>query len=135
MPRGMKRVASLFWALFFGSLAACSAATTTSNSDLGRENGAPKDPGSSGDLAGGSEGAAAPGAGSGGASSGSGTIQAGTLTAGVWDDNRNFNFFTDFRSKVSVQTGLPQFTDAEQAAAHDLSLTAPGAKQKLDIQL
>jgi hypothetical protein len=66
---------------------------------------------------------------------GTGTIQAGTLTAGAWDDNRNFEFFTDYRKKNASLPGAPSFTDAEYDAAHTSFANIGAAKTKLDVSL
>ena len=73
-----------------------------------------------------------------GGASGQGT-QAGTLTAGAWDDNRNFSWFLQYRTKVAA-TGAPgmlPIDEAEHRAANALHLNAQsgGAKTKLDIAL
>ncbi|HEY3255489.1 MAG TPA: VWA domain-containing protein, partial [Polyangiaceae bacterium] len=61
----------------------------------------------------------------------------GVLTAGAWDDNRNFSRFLGYRSGLAALDlpGLPTLTEAELSIAHQLWLTAPSAKQALDISL
>jgi hypothetical protein len=68
---------------------------------------------------------------------GTGTVQSGTLTAGAWDDNRNFERFSQYRSDL-LQNGLEgtmPTSDSEHAAAHEESSAALAAHQKLDIAL
>jgi hypothetical protein len=68
---------------------------------------------------------------------GTGSVQAGTLTAGTWDDNRNFDRFSQYRSDL-LQNGLAgtmPTTDAEHAAAHEKFATAPAAHKQLDVAL
>jgi hypothetical protein len=68
---------------------------------------------------------------------GTGNVQAGTLTAGAWDDNRNFERFSQYRSDL-LQNGLAgtmPTTDSEHAAAHEEFSAALAAHQKLDIAL
>ena len=63
--------------------------------------------------------------------------QAGTLTAGAWDDNRNFERFSQYRSDL-LQRELPgalPTEDSEHAAAHDKFKTGPTAHQLLDVAL
>lgn len=67
-------------------------------------------------------------------SSGQGSIAAGTLTAGVWDDNRNFDFFTDFLAENANADSL-EFTAEEHAAANEGHIVVEGAAATLDISL
>ena len=63
--------------------------------------------------------------------------QSGTLTAGAWDDNRNFERFSQYRSDL-LQRELPgalPTEDSEHAAAHDKFKTGPTAHQLLDVAL
>lgn len=77
---------------------------------------------------------AAPPVGPDGPGEGSGTRPApGTLTAGVWDDNRNFDHFTDFLTENAGQRGAPPFTDAEREAANDRFAGERAANARLDI--
>jgi Mg-chelatase subunit ChlD len=57
----------------------------------------------------------------------------GQLTAGAWDDNRNFDHFKKYLTKNAQLPGIPQFTDAERAAALDKSKKQPGGHDLLDI--
>lgn len=66
---------------------------------------------------------------------GNGSIEPGTLTAGVWDDNRNFEVFQSFRAAHESDQGLASLIDTDFLGAHQASLTAPGPKQTLDIQI
>jgi hypothetical protein len=84
------------------------------------------------DSAGSSSSSGASGSSTGG---GNGTIQSGTLTAGVWDDNKNFDFFSDYRKKNASLAGALPFTDADHQAAHDSLAQNGGAKAKLDVSL
>ena len=69
--------------------------------------------------------------------SGTSTGQSGTLTAGAWDDNLNFDRFSDFRSELlqSSSSEVWPTTDAEHADAHDLFSGERLAKDTLDISL
>ncbi len=71
-----------------------------------------------------------------GTSQGSGSAPAGTLTAGVWDDNRNYGWFTDFRTEFEAtgDRSTPSFTAAEHDAAHE-RFAAPTAHETLDVAL
>jgi len=83
--------------------------------------------------------ASAPAAMSGGGTSGggNGSVEAGTLTAGAWDDNRNFDRFTSYRSDLLQQglAGVIPTTDDEHKAAFDLASETRGARQTLDVAL
>jgi hypothetical protein len=63
--------------------------------------------------------------------------QAGQLTAGAWDDNLNFERFSEFRKKFyDKQTpGLLPFSAADFAAAHAQFEDGPSAHTQLDIAL
>ena len=64
-------------------------------------------------------------------------VQSGTLTAGAWDDNRNFERFSQYRSDL-LQNGLDgtlPTDDAEHAAAHEEFASGPTAHQLLDVAL
>jgi hypothetical protein len=65
-------------------------------------------------------------------------IQPGTLTAGAWDDNRNFDRFSEYRSDL-LQSGnlagaLPT-SDGDHVAAHELFSELGAARTQLDIAL
>lgn len=65
---------------------------------------------------------------------GSGTRpEPGTLTAGVWDDNRNFDHFTDFLDENADAVGAPSFTTAEREAANDRFGGERDANARLDV--
>lgn len=68
---------------------------------------------------------------------GDGTLQSGILTAGAWDDNRNFERFTQFREDLLQQDipGLLPTTDAEHSHAYDLFKVARTARTTLDVSL
>jgi hypothetical protein len=55
----------------------------------------------------------------------------------VWDDNRNFERFLDYRSSIQVQPGqgLLDFSAEEYEAAFDLFADLGPARSKLDIAL
>jgi hypothetical protein len=61
--------------------------------------------------------------------------QAGQLTAGAWDDNRNFDRFSQYRADLAQQQlpGIPPITTADYAAANQTFSAAPGAKAQLDV--
>jgi hypothetical protein len=63
--------------------------------------------------------------------------QAGQLTAGAWDDNLNFERFSEFRKKLydKQSAGLLPFSAAEFAAAHTLFEDGPSAHAQLDVAL
>ncbi len=102
-----------------------SAAPPPSGTGGTTSSGTPSDPGESGEAT------------SGGTTSGDGTAQPGTLTAGVWDDNRNFDFFSAYRKGMyqSQAPALPPFTLAEVKEAYERFLQTPGPKQTLDVSL
>lgn len=65
-------------------------------------------------------------------------VQSGTLTAGVWDDNRNFQRFTDYRSAMlqnDLVIGALPTSDADHAAAHELFAQLGPARARLDVAL
>lgn len=70
---------------------------------------------------------------------GQGSIQAGTLTAGAWDDNRNFSWFLQYRTKITASrsAGILPIDENEHRAANALHTQGQGsqAKTKLDIAL
>lgn len=73
---------------------------------------------------------------SGSTSTGTGTAQPGTLTAGAWDDNRNYAWFTDFRTtfEATSDPSTPPFTTEERDAAH-ARFAERGAHETLDVAL
>jgi hypothetical protein len=61
----------------------------------------------------------------------------GLLTAGAWDDNLNFERFSEYRSELlqnDLHGAIPT-TDAEHADAHELYSAVRGARAKLDVAL
>ena len=76
-------------------------------------------------------------AGPGSSGSGSGTAEPGTLTAGAWDDNRNFERFTELRQEMidSGASGVVPFTEEEHAAAQARFGGARPAHTTLDVAL
>jgi hypothetical protein len=62
---------------------------------------------------------------------------AGILTVGAWDDNRNFDRFTEFRAELlqSSLSGVPGFSDEEHAAANDVFCGDREPNQTLDVSL
>lgn len=64
-------------------------------------------------------------------------VQAGTLTAGAWDDNRNFSWFLQYRSKVAAAhpVGILPIDENEHREANTFHMNAQAgsAKTKLDI--
>jgi hypothetical protein len=68
---------------------------------------------------------------------GNGTVGPGLLTAGTWDDNRNFEFFLDYRkTRVATQVpGLLTIPDGSYGAANQLFSQPVSAKRTLDISL
>lgn len=64
-------------------------------------------------------------------------VSPGTLTAGVWDDNRNFDHFRDYRTDVTQlgTVGLPPFTDQQHIDAWQASAAELRSHAKLDISL
>lgn len=69
--------------------------------------------------------------------SGNSTGSPGVLTAGAWDDNRNFDFFRNYRkTRVDTQTpGLLTIPESAHVAAHAAFSLPPSAKSTLDISL
>ena len=69
--------------------------------------------------------------------SGTGSVlpQPGQLTAGAWDDNRNFDRFTEYRAQLDAESlpGLPPITQAEYQAANAQHQGLPAARQQLDV--
>jgi hypothetical protein len=59
------------------------------------------------------------------------------LTAGVWDDNRNYDFFSAYRKGMyqSQSRALPPFTLEEVEEAYDRFSQTPGPRQTLDVSL
>jgi hypothetical protein len=70
-------------------------------------------------------------------SNGTGNVAPGVLTAGTWDDNRNYDFFTNYRkAQFSVQSpGLLTVPESAHAAAHSEFSLPPTAKTTLDVSL
>jgi hypothetical protein len=62
---------------------------------------------------------------------------AGVLTAGAWDDNRNFDWFVNYRATLSQAQlpGLLPISEDEHRAAYSLFSGATPARQKLDVSL
>ncbi len=99
------------------------------------------DPGTGGSVAGtAGGGGTAPTGGSGGTAGASGAsgggISPGTLTAGAWDDNRNYDFFSEYRSVMRTldPAGLLPLTDAEHDAANEAS-SQLSSHETLDVAL
>lgn len=71
----------------------------------------------------------------GGDPSGGGGVEPGTLTAGAWDDNLNYELFSQYRAAFTAgqAAGTPPFDESEHASAHEAHVDA--AKQFLDISL
>lgn len=69
-------------------------------------------------------------------SGGGGTVQPGTLTAGAWDDNRNYAWFTHFRTEFEATNdpSTPPFDAAERDAAHARFLDRT-AHETLDVAI
>jgi hypothetical protein len=69
--------------------------------------------------------------------SGNGNVAPGLLTAGAWDDNRNFEFFLDYRkTRVAAQpNGLLTIPDSSYSAANAVFREPASAKRTLDISL
>jgi len=74
-------------------------------------------------------------------SSGSGTTSSsgssgmsGVLTAGVWDDNLNYDFYTQYAALHQGIEGDPGFTQADRDAAHT-QFAARSPHQKIDAAL
>jgi hypothetical protein len=57
------------------------------------------------------------------------------LTAGAWDDNRNFDRFSQYRADLAQEqlAGVPPITTDQYAAAHQTFSGQPGAKAELDV--
>lgn len=64
-------------------------------------------------------------------------VEPGVLTAGTWDDNRNFDRFTQYRHDLQTQQlpGILPSTDDEHSKAHDEFSQAQAARQTLDVSL
>jgi hypothetical protein len=77
--------------------------------------------------------AGAPGAASPSTGGGNGSVGPGILTAGAWDDNRNFDLFSSYRSTHAQMPGLLPIPDAEYQAARAAAVVAP--HQTLDVSL
>ncbi|HWA75919.1 MAG TPA: vWA domain-containing protein [Polyangiaceae bacterium] len=73
----------------------------------------------------------------GGTGTGNGTVGRSILTAGAWDDNRNFDFFLDYRkTRVAAQTpGLLTIPDDAYSTANVFFSQPASAKSTLDISL
>ena len=113
-----------FLVLFVGT-AACSAAQTSSTEFAGDPAGG--GPGAFGGASNGANGDADSGA----------LAQPGTLTAGAWDDNRNYDVFTDYLSK-HVPQKIPFAHDPQttaEDAAHLLFAGDRTAKALLDVAI
>jgi hypothetical protein len=62
--------------------------------------------------------------------------QAGQLTAGVWDDNRNFDFWKPYQSKMASRTqDNALFGEQELVSARDAANAQQTAHTDLDVQL
>jgi hypothetical protein len=63
--------------------------------------------------------------------------EAGVLTAGVWDDNRNYDLFRDYRATMTGPAREAAFpsSDDEHGAAYTRFSQAPGSKALLDVAL
>jgi hypothetical protein len=61
--------------------------------------------------------------------------QSGQLTAGVWDDNRNFDFFSPYAAKTDRRSDYPLFNATQLQAAHRDALQQTSSKSELDVQL
>jgi hypothetical protein len=90
------------------------------------------DPGAAG--AGGTAGASSTGGAAGAPGPG---IQPGTLTAGAWDDNRNYDFFSEYRAIMGMNqpAGLLPFTDAEHDEANAAFADQLSSRETLDVAL
>jgi hypothetical protein len=65
-----------------------------------------------------------------------GSIAPGTLTAGAWDDNRNFDFFLEYRMGAPAQeAGTLPIELEEHEDAHAAHSRAPGPRETLDVAL
>jgi hypothetical protein len=69
----------------------------------------------------------------GGDTGGSGIAEPGVLTAGTWDDNRNFDFFTNYRKRLAQTPGLLPFAESDFSAALAAFAEPTPRKQTLDI--
>lgn len=63
--------------------------------------------------------------------------QSGLLTAGAWDDNLNFERFSDYRDELLQDKldGAPPFKNSEHSAAHERFEGEREAHSSLDISL
>ena len=62
------------------------------------------------------------------------TGEAGALTAGAWDDNANYDLFTDFFDTTAPNLeGAPTLTQQERDAAYERAQQATDGRQRLDI--
>jgi hypothetical protein len=67
---------------------------------------------------------------------GDGPVSPGTLTAGVWDDNRNFDFFSDYLADQQPEpTGALPFEFEEHETANDEHTMELGPRSTLDVSL
>lgn len=93
--------------------------------------------GSGGADDGGSDGGAADSGDEGGDDpfGGGGEVEPGTLTAGVWDDNLNFDLFSEYRATFTAGQipGTPSYEASEHADAHEAA--ADRANERLDVSL
>jgi hypothetical protein len=143
----MRSMQRMSWWMVVGLVAvACESSGGSSDSGLFGDSEIPGEGGDdgggggSGGLTGagdeGGDGAAGDSAGDGGGEpSGGGAIEPGTLTAGVWDDNLNFELFSQYRAAFAASgaAGTPPFDESEHASAH--AAAEDHAKQRLDISL
>jgi len=67
------------------------------------------------------------------ASNGPESAVAGTLTAGAWDDNRNYDFFSQYLEDAASTPGAPLLTKEQRDQAHALWSAPQGPKGSLDI--
>ncbi len=120
------KVGSRSWCVLWVALAGCAANASGAYSHGGAESFRTTD----------STGTAPGTSGSTGSSSGAGSAPAGTLTAGAWDDNRNYDWFTHFRTtfEATNDPSTPPFTPAEHDAAHT-RFADVHAHETLDIAL
>jgi hypothetical protein len=70
-----------------------------------------------------------------GGGEGDGSVPPGILTAGVWDDNRNYDFFTAYLAAYASLSGIPPIAAADRDAAQALFAGTRPAKQRLDIAI
>lgn len=64
---------------------------------------------------------------------GSGNGEGAALTAGAWDDNLNYDVFTDWLGQLTTPDGAPSLTDEERDDAHAEFAQSRPANERLDI--